>query len=135
MGYEIIEHTADVGIRARASALNELFEQATLGLLDIAGAYHPDLSGDRTAISVEARDLEGLLVDWLSEVLYLQDARDMVITDVHVDAVSEGSASGHVAVAPRTTSLEGTAVKAITYHAIEVAQTPDGWIAQVFVDI
>src|SRR5918999_833937 len=133
MGYEIIEHTADVGIRARADALNELFEQATLGLLDIAGAYRPDLSGDRLPISVEAMDLGGLLVDWLSEVLYLQDARDLVVTDVGVDAVSERSASGHVDVVPRTESLEGTAVKAITYHAIEVVRTADGWIAQVFV--
>jgi SHS2 domain-containing protein len=135
MGYEVIEHTADVGIRARAGTLNELFEQTTLGLLDIAGAYQPDLSGEKTSISVDARDLEGLLVDWLSEVLYLQDARDMVVTDVRVDMVAEGSASGHVDVAPRTESLEGTAVKAITYHAIEVAESPEGWVAQVFVDV
>jgi SHS2 domain-containing protein len=135
MSYEIIEHTADVGIRARAGSLNELFEQATLGLLDIAGAYLPDLTGHPTSISVEGRDLEGLLVDWLSEVLYLQDARDMVITDVHVARVSEGSASGHVDVAPREGSLEGTAVKAITYHEIQVVESADGWVAQVFVDI
>jgi SHS2 domain-containing protein len=135
MGYEIIEHTADVGIRARGSSLNEVFEQATLGLLDISGAYQPDRSGDPVPISVAAQDLEGLLVDWLSEVLYLQDARDLVVTDVRIKNVSELAASGSVDVAPRSVSLEGTAVKAITYHAIEVVKTPESWVAQVFVDI
>jgi SHS2 domain-containing protein len=135
MGYEIIEHTADVGIRAEGRSLTEVFEHATLGLLDIAGAYQPNRSGEPVSISVEARDVEGLLVDWLSEVLYLQDARDIVITDVRVESVSETAASGYVNVSPRTTSLEGTAVKAITYHALEVVNTSEGWVAQVFVDI
>jgi SHS2 domain-containing protein len=38
-GYEILEHTADVGLRAHAPTVTTLFEQTTRGLCDIAGIW------------------------------------------------------------------------------------------------
>ncbi len=135
-GFEIVEHTADVGVRARAESLEETFRQATLGLLDITGAYDPRPDGEEITISVEAHDLGALLVDWLSEVLYLQDARDAVILQVEVGTVVDNRAEGHVRVATRGEhSLEGTAVKAVTYHQLTVEEWEGGWFAQVFLDI
>ncbi len=88
------------------------------------------------AITVEAPDRAALLADWLEEVLYLQDARDAVVTDLKVDEASETRATGWVKIAPRERRLEGTAVKAITYHQLAVTQEPDGtWEAVVYVDI
>jgi SHS2 domain-containing protein len=40
-GFELLEHTADVGIRARGATLAEAFEQATLGLAEVLGAMRP----------------------------------------------------------------------------------------------
>jgi Archease protein family (MTH1598/TM1083) len=40
-GFELLEHTADVGIRARGATLEEAFEQATLGLAEVMGALAP----------------------------------------------------------------------------------------------
>ena len=134
--YEIIEHTADVGIRAWAESLESLFLQTTLGLLDIAGAWRPGSEGTEVPIAVEAPDLGGLLVDWLGEVLYLQEARDALIGDVVVDLVGEGRASGRITLAPREgESVEGTAVKAITYHQLSVGPAGGGFEARVFVDV
>ena len=134
-GFEVLEHTADVGVRAEASSLQECFRQMTLGLLDISGAYRPD-GGDKRDISVEADDLGALLVAWLEEVLYLQDSADAVVTDVTVDRVEPGEASGFVSITQRGHQvLEGTAVKAITYHQLSVARTEEGWAATVFFDI
>jgi SHS2 domain-containing protein len=77
-----------------------------------------------------------VLVDWLEEVLYLQDAGDRVITEVKVTSVSDTEAAGWVGTAPRARELEGTAVKAITYHQLEVTQADDGgWFATVYFDI
>ena len=133
--FEVLEHTADVGVRAEASSLQECFRQMTLGLLDISGAYRPN-GGDKRDISVEADDLGALLVAWLEEVLYLQDSADAVVTDVTVDDVGTHEAVGSVSIAPRGDEvLEGTAVKAITYHQLSVAKTEEGWAATVFFDI
>jgi SHS2 domain-containing protein len=133
--FEVLEHTADVGVRAEASSLEECFRQMTLGLLDVSGAFRPD-DGDKRDISVEADDLGALLVYWLEEVLYLQDSADAVVTDVTVERVGPTEARGSVSIAPRGDEvLEGTAVKAITYHQLEVKRTEQGWRATAFFDI
>jgi SHS2 domain-containing protein len=133
-GFEILEHTADVGIRAVAGTAEGVFEQATFGLLDITGALRSG-SGTEIRIDVEANDIGALLVYWLEEVLYLQDARDSIIMAVDVGSVTGGRATGTVTIAPREEELEGTAVKAITYHQLKVEETSDGWVAVVFFDI
>jgi SHS2 domain-containing protein len=134
--YEILEHTADVGLRAAAGTLEELFEEATHALLEINGAVGEG-AGSRAAIAVTARDLAGLLVAWLSEVLYTHDSGDSVVTAVEVEEVADGRAVGSVTIEPRGSRvLEGTAVKAITYHQLKVERDPDGdWIAEVYVDV
>jgi SHS2 domain-containing protein len=133
-GYEILEHTADVGVRARAPSLEGVFEQATYGLLEISGAYQEG-EGAEVRIEVSARDLPAVLVDWLSEVLYAQDARDAIVTKVSVTTVHPGSAVGSIALRDRPGMLEGTAVKAITYHQLKVAQEDGEWVAEVYVDV
>lgn len=133
-GFEIFEHTADVGIRAWGSTLEQCFEQATRGLLDITDAWRPG-EGERAEIAVDGRDLVSVLVDWLSEVLYLQDTRDIVVTDISVVHVEERGAKGWLALRPRTDELEGTAVKAITYHGLSVDKTDEVWTTQVIVDV
>ena len=124
-----------MGVRAYGDSIEAVFEQATRGLLDITGTLAAG-EGDRVAIEVHANDLGGVLVDWLEEVLYLQDAGDRVITAVKVASVTDTGAEGWVGTAPRARDLEGTAVKAITYHQLEVAQEDDGtWFATVYLDI
>ena len=133
--FEIIEHTADVGIRARGATAQEVFEQSTRGLADIMDAWRPG-PGDEERIEVEARDIGGLLVDWLEEVLFLQDARDAVLRSISIERVEETSAVGTVTLGPRGEEvLAGTAVKAITFHRLRVEPDGDGWIAEVYVDV
>lgn len=134
--FEIIEHTADVGVEARAETLEELFAQATLGLLSVIGAFLPG-QGTRLDVRIEARDLGGLLVDWLNEILYLQDARDQVVTDLDVRAVDQtpSAIDATLALRQRTEELEGTAVKAVTFHGLVVEPRTQGWFARVYVDV
>ncbi|MFP5299135.1 MAG: archease, partial [Actinomycetota bacterium] len=84
--YEIIEHTADVGIAARAESARAAFEQTTWGLLEVMGARADDEPGGRdVTIELDAGDLEGLLVDWLNEVIWIQESSGGRISDVSVD--------------------------------------------------
>lgn len=132
--FEIIEHTADVGIRATGTTLEEMFEQVTFGLADIMGIATNE-SGRPQRIAVTSDDLGGLLVDWLSEVLYVHEVRDALLGKVHVASVKEGSATGELELVPRAGDVDGTQVKAITYHQLEVARVGSVWMAQVYVDV
>ena len=136
--YEILEHTADIGLLARGRTLTEVFREATIGMLKIAGSFHPGHPGDgeRVPIEVQARDLAGTLVDWLSEALYIQDSKGLSVGDVEVEAVAEESATGSVVVRPFAGDhSEGVQIKAVTYHQLSVEPAGDGWEARVFFDI
>ena len=133
--FEILEHTADVGLRARAESLEDLFATATEGMAVIAGAWHPG-EGEPVAIEVDATDLAGVLVEWLGEALYEQDARNASLAGAALDEVSASGARGTVVVRPFVGEpSEGVQIKAVTYHQLSVEPDDDGWVATVFFDI
>lgn len=134
-GFEILEHTADVGVRARAGTIEGAFEQATWGLAEIAG-IRTEREGEAVEISLEGEDPGALLVDWLSEVLWLHDSRDALLGDVSVSEVSTSRLRGRVALVPRGDEVvEGTQVKAVTYHRLRVEEQDGGWIVEVYLDV
>ena len=135
--FETFDHTADLGLRIRAATLDELFVEAGLALfsaiLEDPAAVRPD---QQVTFSIAGTDREYLLFDWLKELLYRFDADHMLfrrfeakVTDAGLTATTWGEPldwDRHVL------SHE---VKAITYHGLTVEQTPDGWQAEVIVDI
>ncbi len=134
MGFEIIEHTADVGVRCWDATIEGCFEQGALGVLAINGAYVSG-SGERATIELDAPDLGALLVDWISEVLYLHDARDAIVTGLAVTSIDNNKLSGWTELRTRTEDIEGTAVKAVTYHRLSVERADNGWTATFYVDV
>ncbi len=132
-GHELLEHTADLGVRAHGATLEELFEQATLGLAEVLGAWRPG-GGEVLPVAVEAGDRGGLLVDWLNEVVYVQEVRGASLAAVDVERVADGRAAGSLTLAPEPPS-GGIYVKAVTYHQLKVERRAGGWLAEVYLDV
>ena len=135
--YELFEHTADLGLRVRASTLNDLFADAGAGLssmiVEDVTSVQPLV---RIPIEIAGSDREFLLFDWLRQLLHHFDDEKLVFVkfDVNVDD------SGLKAVVwgePLEPERHGRSheVKAITYHELKVEPTADGWMAEVIVDI
>ena len=134
-GFELLEHTADVGVRARGATLEEAFEQATLGLAEVLGARRPG-QGEVVAVEVTAPDPGALLVDWLNEVLWLHETRGhAAIAAVRVERVTGDRAAGSVTFSSTDPPADGTFVKAVTYHRLRVGRDADGWLAEVYLDV
>jgi SHS2 domain-containing protein len=138
-GFELLAHTADVGVRARGATLEEVFEQATLGLAEVLGALAPGREppdGERVAVEVTAGDHGALLVDWLNEVLWLHEARQhAAVVAVRVDQVTGGRAAGGVTFSTTGPPADGTSVKAATYHQLRVGRDGGGWLGEVYLDV
>ncbi|HXG12547.1 MAG TPA: archease [Gemmataceae bacterium] len=135
--FEHFEHTADLGLRIRAADLDTLFAEAARALF---AAIVEDLASveprQKVEIRLEHDEPEFLLFDWLSELLYRFDAEHLLFGRFEVrvnDAGLDGTAWGEPL--DRSRHVLAHEVKAITYHGLRVERTPDGWLAEVIVDI
>ncbi len=135
--YELFEHTADLGLRVVAPDLPTLFADAARGLFAmIVADPHSIRPQRRWTIELPGSEHELLLFDWLSELLYLFDTQHALLCefDVRLDQAGLHATVGGETWDPSRHALEHE-VKAITYHGLRVQQRPDGWAAEVIVDI
>jgi SHS2 domain-containing protein len=134
--FEILEHTADVGLQARAATLEEAFAGVAEGLATLMGAWFPG-EGTEQTIRVEGEDREALLAAWVDELLYLHEVKDVVFGGFAVQRVGDRSLDARVRAAPRgDRELEGVGVKAATFHRLEAGRDSDGsWFARIYLDV
>ncbi len=135
--FEILEHPADVGFLAFGPTLEALFENAALALASLMADPETVVErGDRT-ITATGADLETLLYDWLSAILALADAERWVFRRFRVEHLEPGRVTGIGYGEPldKTRHRLGTYIKAVTLHQFRVEQTPEGWSAQVYLDV
>ena len=136
MPFELLDHTADVGIHAWSETLDGLFAEAGRALVSVMGT--PGDGPHQTVdLAIDAPDEGALMVDWLSELLYLFEVRGMVPASFDVHVVSgEWRIAGRVSGPSMETFVqEGPAVKAATYHLLDVSNTGDRWETTVYLDI
>lgn len=135
-GHEVIEHTADLGLRVWAPTLDELFAEAAVALVSVMGSARSG-AALRVSVALDAGDLEALFVDWLSEVLYLFETQELVPVEPRVRVREDACRLEGVIVGVSAQGFEqaGPAVKAVTYHEVRITRSDEGYEAQVFVDV
>jgi SHS2 domain-containing protein len=135
--YEILEHAADIGFRAHAGDLRELFERAADALVAIALEIEQIEERESYRIEAEGDSNESLLVNWLSEVLYYLDGKQLALRRFKVNALSPTRVTGQAFGECRDQSRHPAKllIKGITYHQLKIEQGEHGWSCEVFVDI
>ncbi len=135
--YETFEHTADLGLRIRATDLPTVYADAARGLFSLI-VVRLDAVAERETVTVElsASDPETLLFDWLNELLYIYETRHLVFNRFEIRLLGPtllATAHGE----PLDAARHGLdhEVKAITYHGLKLIREPQGWLAEVIVDI
>jgi SHS2 domain-containing protein len=135
--FDIVGTTADVGIVAYGSTCEETFIHAAEGLFSLITDLETIRPKRSFPVLCEAVSLEGLLVAWLNELIYLHDVHEFLFSRFEIKAFDthrlEATAWGEP-IDPGRHSL-GTEVKAVTYHKARVEEGPSGWEAHVIVDI
>jgi SHS2 domain-containing protein len=131
--FEEIPHTADWSFRAFGDDLSELFENAASAIFTLEGTgldHGPEIA---RMVEVTGIDYESLLVNWLSELLYLQESHREVYHQFHIEALAPTKLRAHIHGTPfkRMDKI----IKAVTYHNLKIEQTANGWEAVVVVDV
>jgi len=136
-GFEITDHTADVGIRAFGPTREDVFEQAALAMFSQICDPATVKSRDDLAIVLEAPGDDLLLAAWLNELLFLFETRRVVFASFALDRVEGGRLWGRARGEKRNSRRHHieTTVKAATYHGLELRRADDGWEGTVLLDV
>jgi SHS2 domain-containing protein len=139
--YKILEHPADVKVQVFGKTKEELFLNALKGMTAV---LRPEIRNPnieiRNKIKVKSIDIDNLLVDFLSEVLYLSQINKRAYNNIKFfkfsdtpagagQASLEGELSGH--------NIEsfGEDIKGVTYHGLKIEKKDGLYQATILFDI
>ena len=135
--YRQIPHTADVAYRIRGGSLAEIYVNAAEALVATMTDRRRLRKRETRHIEVEAPDREALLVSWLNYLLYLYDVEGFLGRIFDIQELSDGrlqaQARGETFDPER--HVAKTAVKAATYHHLDITPGNHGWQATVILDL
>ena len=135
---EILEHTADLAVRLTAEDQMQLFKLGAKAVYQLI-TENICLEGEpkKFPISLQANNIEELLHDWLAEVLYWFQVRQIIFDDINIEILTPT----HLKIRAQGKKLNvekssfHTEIKAVTYHNLQVEKNQQGWTATVIFDV
>jgi len=142
MKYKILEDIAiaDIAIEAYGKDLNELFENSALAIFEESSNIKKINEKEKKTIKLKAKNVEDLLFDFLSEILFLKDAFSIIfkksiikINQKNKKYILNANLSGEK-IDRKKHELRND-IKAITLHMFKVEKTKQGYKSLVVVDV
>lgn len=135
--FSFFDHTADAGLMIYGKDLPSLFEHAGEGFFHLITDLKAVKPVIEKRVELRGESLDRLIVDWLSELLYLHDAEHLLFKEFKVESVGD---EGLKAVVKGEVFQDGihvikTEVKAVTHHQIRVEKKNRTWRARVIFDL
>jgi SHS2 domain-containing protein len=134
--FEIIDHTADIGMVIRGDSLKQLFENAATGMFSMITDMEKVKPAIKKEVQISSSDRESLLVDWLNELLFLFEAEFLVFGRFEITELTENKLKA-ICHGEKITSKHEIKreVKAATYHMLNLVKEDSDYKAQVIFDI
>jgi SHS2 domain-containing protein len=132
MGFREIQHTADWALKVWAADLPSLFSEAARGMNSLAGAQIGSGQRVRREVDLHEADAEGLLVTFLSELLYFQEQENMGFDEF--DLRVSGTQLGGLMEGAKLQSL-AKPIKAVTYNNLKITCTARGCQVELVFDV
>jgi len=138
--FEIIEHTADIGIEAFGKDKREVFINVAKGMFEIIAGKNVNSKDDFSCkININAENLENLLIAWLNELLYLSEVMLVIFNKFKIEELSDSHIHGEIEgikINPEVHKIKKE-IKAVTYHNLEFKKDRKSglWRARVIFDI
>lgn len=134
--FEYFDHTADVGIRAYGTTLNEAFENAALAVFEIMTDTSKVEPKEVREVNIDGYDLYNLLYRWIESLLIYYDSEFMLFNKFNVNIDENNFKLYGKAWGERFDHNKhegGTYVKAMTYHEMNIIKKEDGTYELTFV--
>lgn len=135
--YELLEHTADFGMRVWGKTLDELFINAAIGMYELIADISTVIPRESVAIEIEADDRDQLLRDWLSELLYYFNGKGMLFSEFKIDKIDnkyiKSEAKGESIDEKKHQLLHE--VKAVTFHRLKIEKKKGLLTTEIIFDV
>lgn len=132
--YEILEHKADLKIRAFGRTKEKLFQNMLLGMSESQKPEIKNTKEIKRKIKINSPDLPALLVDFLSEALSLSQITKAAYNGMNFEKLNNTEIKGELI--GQKVERFGEDIKAVTHHNLEIRQKEDKtWEATVLFDI
>lgn len=133
-------HTADILIKVYGGSLKELFISAALGMFSRMVEKKKNRPGavpKEINVKLHEEDLEGLLQSWLSELLFLFETKNLVLSRIKSLEFDGMSLSACVLfdVFDEGYYEKKDEIKAVTHHELKVEKTRTGWKSEIIFDV
>jgi len=138
--YELIEHTADIGIRVKAENLEGLFCESAKALFDIIAQIKSPARKylsltKKIRINQQAENTEELYINWLNELLSLASAKGLIFYDFKIKKITNNSIEADVLGKKSSCYKVNVEIKAATYHDLQIIENHGIWKAEVIFDV
>ena len=135
--FETFEHTADIGLAAKADSLGELFEALAEGLAEMICPRGQVEPLQTRGLTVEAEDIEALAVDALTDVMNMIQTDRFAVSAVRVKRAEPTALEAELLGEPYDPARHviDREVKAVTYHQLRIARDGEMWTGRVILDI
>jgi SHS2 domain-containing protein len=139
--FEFLEHTADIYIAAHGKNLEEAFENAALAMFEVMTDTTKVSPNEEDSVEVEAEDEYALLYSWLEALLVKFEVNGMLYSKFKISRLEE-TAEGFRLKATvwgekfnAKKHAQKVAVKAITYHRMEIIKELNKVTLEFILDI
>ena len=135
--FEIIDHTADIGIVSHGADIKQVFSNAALGLFSLITELDSIKENIQREIRLSSQDRESLLVEWLNELIYIFDVDHVVFKRFEFYHFNERELKVRCfgdKINPKQQEIKRE-VKAATYHMLAINKENNGYKAQIIFDI
>ncbi len=135
--FEILDHTADIGIIAYGADVKELFSNAALALYSLITELESIQEKLHLDLEVRSEDRDSLLVDWLNELIYCFDSKHVLFKRFDIESLTHSALRATCYgedFDPNKHEIK-IGVKAATYHMLRLDTDESGYRAQIILDI
>ena len=135
--FEILDHTADVGIIAYGADFRKLFSNAALALFSLITDPESIQEKLHLDLEVHSEDKDSLLVDWLNELIYCFDSKHILFNRFDIETITNSALKATCYgedFDPNRHKIK-IGIKAATYHQLRVDTDDNGYKAQIILDI
>ncbi len=134
--FEIIDHTADMGITVYGETLEQVFTNAARGLFSLITDLDRIKPCITKKIDLRAHDREELLIAWLNELIYVFETEHLLFNQFKIKELTDNNlraACGGQKIDNKTEIYRE--IKAATYHMLSIENQTAGLTANIIFDL